>query len=151
MVWLLQFACRIRIQILMLYFDAKDRSVGLCFTSSIHLTYLTLFTWWFMSKSLLFGCKLYGEITTYIYIVSKLVEAEQSFYNCTILGTFKSELTYLALSSNLTILSGASSLIACFSINQGAISSLTSSGIFDSRLVCSFIITQVLFVENKNI
>lgn len=52
---------------------------------------------------------------------------------------------YLALLSNLTIFSRTSSVIACFSINQGAISALTSSGIFERRLVFRFIITQVLF------
>jgi hypothetical protein len=61
------------------------------------------------------------------------------------LFTFKLEFLYLALLSNLMIFSGHSSLIACFSMNQGDISALTSSGIFESRLVCWFIITQVLF------
>lgn len=35
--------------------DSKDWVHNLCFTSSIHLRYFTLFTWWFMSKSLLLG------------------------------------------------------------------------------------------------
>jgi hypothetical protein len=29
----------------------------MCFTSSIHLTYFTLLTWWFISRSLRFGYK----------------------------------------------------------------------------------------------
>jgi hypothetical protein len=59
--------------------------------------------------------------------------------------TFKFEFTYFALLSNLEIFSGTSSWIACFSINQGEISAMTSSGIFERRLVFWFIITQVLF------
>lgn len=60
------------------------------------------------------------------------------------LPTFKLELTYFALSSSLSIFSRASSWTALVSVNHGEISSLTSSGILESRLVCWFIITQVL-------
>ena len=62
-----------------------------------------------------------------------------------LLFTFKLESIFLALLSNLTIFSGQSFLIACLSMNQGDISALTSSGIFERRLVSWFIITQVLF------
>ena len=58
--------------------------------------------------------------------------------------TCKPEMIYFALSSNFSIFSGMSSLIACCSMNHGEISALTSSGIFDRRLVCWFIITHVL-------
>ena len=50
-----------------------------------------------------------------------------------LLFTYKLESIYLALLSNLTIFSGQSSLIACLSMNQGDISALTSSGIFERR------------------
>lgn len=60
------------------------------------------------------------------------------------LFTCKPELTYRALSSNLPIFSGESSLMASFLMNQGEISALTSSGIFDRRRVFLFIITHVL-------
>lgn len=62
-----------------------------------------------------------------------------------LLFTYKLESIYLALLSNLAIFSRQSSLIACLSMNQGDISALTSSGIFERRLVSWFIITQVLF------
>lgn len=52
-----------------------------------------------------------------------------------IMCTFKFDLTYFALSFNFSIFSGVSSLMACFIINQGEISALTSSGIFESLLV----------------
>ena len=112
---------------------------SLSFTSCINLTYLTLFTWWFMSKSLLFGYKVESRIVS-LYSFSHSI----GYWSIIVKFNFKFELTYFALSLNLTIFSGTSFLIACFSINQGEISSLTSSDIFESRLVCSFIITQVL-------
>lgn len=61
--------------------------------------------------------------------------------------TFKFERTYLAVSSNFCILVGFSSLMACLLMNHGEISALTSSGIFDRRLVCWFIITHVLSTQ----
>lgn len=79
------------------------------------------------------------NVSNSLVLISIEVQLKEKEY------TLKFEFLYFALLSNFSIFSGESSLIACFSINHGEISALTSSGIFESRLVCWFIITHVLF------
>lgn len=59
-------------------------------------------------------------------------------------STFSLLFMYFTVLSSFLIVSGVFSWIAFFSINQGEISALTSSGILERRLVFWFIITQVL-------
>ena len=78
-----------------------------------------------------------------VYQVNEVIFSKQI-----VVLTLRSESTYLALLSSLMIFSAPSSSMACRSMNHGAISPRTSSGIFDSLLVTLFIITHVLQEQN---
>ena len=92
------------------------------------------------------GLKIRNQDSCYLLVyVYGALSCSICFWSLVAKFTFKFEFTYFALLSNFEIFSGTSSWIACFSITQGEISALTSSGIFERRLLFSFIITQVLF------